>query len=43
MSATTDLTAPTASAAEPAAADTARRWVDLGRFRERSLARPSSC
>ncbi|MEU3788154.1 ABC transporter permease, partial [Streptomyces sp900129855] len=37
MSATTDLTEPTASAAEPATADTARRRVDLGRFRELSL------
>ncbi|MFF4829378.1 ABC transporter permease [Streptomyces sp. NPDC001312] len=37
MSATTDLTEPAASAAEPAAADTARRRIDLGHFRELSL------
>ncbi|GAP51578.1 ABC transporter permease [Streptomyces azureus] len=37
MSATTDLTDPAVSKAEPAAADTARRRVDFGRFRELSL------
>ena len=37
MSATTEITEPAASTAEPATADTARRRVDLGRFRELSL------
>ncbi|WP_328835891.1 ABC transporter permease [Streptomyces europaeiscabiei] len=37
MSATTDLTEPTVSTAELAAADAPRRRVDLGRFRELSL------
>ncbi|MDX2939831.1 ABC transporter permease, partial [Streptomyces ipomoeae] len=37
MSATTDLTEPAATTAEPAAAESARRRVDLGRFRELSL------
>ncbi|MGW5665169.1 ABC transporter permease [Streptomyces sp. NPDC003758] len=37
MSATTDVTEPAPSTTEPAAADTARRRLDLGRFRELSL------
>ncbi|MGW0820125.1 ABC transporter permease [Streptomyces sp. NPDC002845] len=37
MSATTDLTEPPAKTAEPAAADTARRGLALGRFRDLSL------
>ena len=37
MSATTDLTEPAVSTAEPTPAPTRRRRVDLGRFRELSL------
>ena len=37
MPAITDLTEPTASATGPGAADTGRRRIDLGRFRELSL------